>query len=261
MCYRAHSLEPVSMAVKETLLVRANDRQHLLQKLKAINVEVPPRDSGKRKSEHAELYCIRKLIHFLCCSDRLSYPLALWHRDKPDFRLELPGNAIGIEHTEAVPEKQVRKDLLRSGRSADSGGGRQREDREWHFVEKHTYGEEKRDNKVLRKELTRDPHNKNAPGYAGDECEIAWAEVMKNVIKSKKVKLEHYQQNQASWLLVYGNWYFPCLEIQPAMRYLKEAILEEPQVCEFDEVWILEGDYVCRLHDRAAGEVHEFPQL
>lgn len=235
------------MTVKSSLLVQANEKSDLLQKLGKTDINVPPRRCRKRTSEHTERYCVRKLLHFLACSDRLTYPLEVWHQDRPDFILKMPGTCTGIEHTEVTPNNEVKKDLLRKG------------ERDWHFVETHRPGDERKTAKQLKEELNHDPHNESSPGWVGNECEEDWAEWMAYAITRKQEKFDHYQKFDKTWLLIYGNLSVPILKVREALNFLPNSIHTQGMILNYDEVWIIEEPHLCRLHGTAAGEVFALP--
>lgn len=76
----------------------------LLAALRGIDISVPPRSAG-RKTEHTETWTICRLLSTLEASGLLSYPVALTHRDRPDFHLQSGSRDIGIEVTEAISEQ------------------------------------------------------------------------------------------------------------------------------------------------------------
>jgi len=98
----------------ESELLRATSFAELQSSLMALDISVPERSRG-RQTHHAERYCIVHLLSSLG-SGRLTFPLVVLHRDRPDFVLSMPNGNIGIEHTEAVPENVARSEVLREQR-------------------------------------------------------------------------------------------------------------------------------------------------
>jgi len=58
---------------------------------------------GRRTTEERELYCFRQLLLWLDGTDRLNWPLAVFHDDRPDFLVEDRSSVYGFEITEACP--------------------------------------------------------------------------------------------------------------------------------------------------------------
>ncbi len=93
-------------------MLTANNKTELENMLKSKDISLPRRSEGRIK-EHVERYAIAHLLSALMGKDQLSYPLELIQRDRPDFILKINGVQIGIEHTEAVPQNEAHKTVLR----------------------------------------------------------------------------------------------------------------------------------------------------
>lgn len=79
---------------------------------RAANVTVPAR-ANWRSHDHVEIYSVIRML--ASRPYRLSdFPLKLVKRERPDFLLSTNRVAIGIEHTEAVPQNAAKEAALRA---------------------------------------------------------------------------------------------------------------------------------------------------
>ena len=67
-------------------MFQANNKSELLKALVEIDISVPRRSAGRTK-DHTEKYAIAHLLSALAGKDRISYPLILTQRERPDFLL------------------------------------------------------------------------------------------------------------------------------------------------------------------------------
>lgn len=187
------------------IILRANTPAELKSRLAGLDIDVPARSEGRR-NHHAERYCIAHLLATLPI-ERLSFPLALTHSDKPDFLLAMPDGDVGIEHTEAVPENVARAEFLR-----EKGLGP-----DVYFTPHVVPGESRKTAAELRSEI-----EANAPGtgWVGDSPQRQWATAMAHCIKEKlpKATADGFVRYPANWLIVYDNW------LLPAVNYAKAAL-------------------------------------
>lgn len=93
------------------ILLEAGSHDELVARLAALDIEVPERGNGRTTSQ-VERYGIVQLLGTLA-PERLAFPLTLTHDDRPDFRLTMPSDEVGIEHTEAVPPNVASADAMR----------------------------------------------------------------------------------------------------------------------------------------------------
>jgi hypothetical protein len=92
-------------------MLHAETEKELKTSLATLDLKVSPRSEGRTK-EQVERYAAAHLLATLP-SQRLSFPLILEHRDRPDFLLKMGKYSIGIEHTEAVPQNEAHASVLR----------------------------------------------------------------------------------------------------------------------------------------------------
>jgi hypothetical protein len=74
----------------------------LLSVLRGVDLSVPGRIDG-RTTDHTETWTIARLLSTLANSDRIAFPLAVTHRDRPD--IQFGTQKIGAEITEAVSKQ------------------------------------------------------------------------------------------------------------------------------------------------------------
>jgi hypothetical protein len=208
----------------------------LAARLAELDIDVPARSDG-RKSHHAERYSIAHLLATLSVS-RLSFPLILVHRDKPDFLLAMPDNEVGIEHTEAVPVNVARAQAMR-----ERGLGP-----EMYFIPHATPGEPKKTAGELRCEIVAD-----APGgsWVGDSPERDWAAAMAHCVKEKLPKatadgFDHYPVN---WLIVYDNWPLPAVNYTKAASYLAPLLSDMNAHSVFDAIFVHDDSRLCEFSE------------
>ena len=226
----------------------ANNKSELESALRSIDISVPRRSEGRTK-EHTERYAIAHMLSALLGKGQLSYPLELIQRERPDFLLEANGVQIGIEHTEAVPQNEAHKTVLR-----DKVDGP-----EVHFISHHQPGEPKKPAKELIEEIQ---VNHSGPGWAGDSIEREWSEAMLHFVKGKIETLakEGFEKFKQNWLLIYDNWSLPALDREKAAQFLLPKIIESNCFDNFDSVYIITGNLVCEFSNTVIVE-HEINDL
>ena len=213
----------------------ANSESELKSVLRSIDISVPRRSEGRTK-EHTERYAIAHMLSALLGKGQLSYPLDLIQRERPDFLLKANGVEIGIEHSEAVPQNEAHKTVLR-----DKVDGP-----EVHFISHHQPGESKRPAKELIEEIQ---SNHSGTGWAGDSVEREWSEAMLHFVKGKNETLakEGFEKFKQNWLLIYDNWSLPDLDREKAAQLLLPKIIESNCFANFDSVYIITGNLVCEF--------------
>lgn len=212
---------------------KADNKATLLDILRSIDIKGPLISEGKKK-EHTETYAIAELLSSLAEEDDLlTFPLQLVHRnpphDKPDFLLLLGGKKIGIEHTDARPENETCKDVLRN---REGIGPVVR------FETRAVPGEPKRFVEELRKEIeVNDPKE----GWGDqDSVDREWTQVMLWVISEKENKLkEDFSRYDEDWLLIRDAWPFPSVNPENATKYLFSQILKRNIKLEFHHLFII----------------------
>lgn len=215
-------------------MLTANNKTELKNMLKSKDISLPRRSEGRNK-EHVERYAIAHLLSALMGKDQLSYPLELIQRDRPDFILKINGVQIGIEHTEAVPQNEAHKTVLRV---RDKGEGP-----EVYSISRHQPGELRKTAKELVEEIKADP---SGPCWVGDSVEKEWSAAMLYFVKGKIEKLakEGFEKFEQNWLLIYDNWSLPAPDREKAANFLLPKIRECNSFANFDSVYIITGNFI-----------------
>lgn len=222
------------------VILRADTLAELKTTLAALDIEVPARAKARRSSQ-VERYCIAHLLATLP-AERLSFPLTLTHRDRPDFLLAMSaGGDVGIEHTEAVPENVARAQVLRG-----NGAGP-----DVYLIPRATPGEPRKTAAELRCEIEAD-----APGgaWVGDSTEREWAKAMAHCVKEKlpKAIVDGFVRYRANWLIVYDNWPLPSVDYAKAAKYLAPLLRETDAYAVFDAIFVHDDSYMCEFRDAPA---------
>jgi len=216
------------------IILRANTPAELKSRLAGLDIDVPARSEGRR-NHHAERYCIAHLLATLPI-ERLSFPLALTHSDKPDFLLAMPDGDVGIEHTEAVPENVARAEFLR-----EKGLGP-----DVYFPPHVVPGESRKTAAELRSEI-----EANAPGtgWVGDSPQRQWATAMAHCIKEKlpKATADGFVRYPANWLIVYDNWPLPAVNYAKAASYLAPLLADMNAFSVFNAIFIHDDSKMCEF--------------
>lgn len=220
----------------------AKNQSELESVLRSMDISVPRRSEGRTK-DHTERYAIAHMLSSLLEKDQLSYPIELIHRERPDFLIKANGVLIGIEHTEAVPQNEAHKTVLR-----DKVGGP-----DVHFISHHQPGEPKKPAKKLIEEIQA---NHSGSGWAGDSVEREWSEAMLHFVKGKietlvKDGFEKFNQN---WLLIYDNWSLPALDREKAAQFLLPKVIDSNSFDNFDRVYIITGNLVFEFSNTGVEE-------
>jgi hypothetical protein len=150
--------------------VTFDDETDLLRKLAKADCSVPGRLSGRTK-EHRESFCLKAYLLEPRCRERLTFPLTVRKRERPDFELISSAGAIGVEH-------------------ADMGTSE--------YQERLTQAERPGEPEVW----LIDPE-----GFVGDLPEQEWEDDLIKIICKKIHKLSNYSNAMVSSyeLLVYDN--------------------------------------------------------
>ncbi|KTF40446.1 hypothetical protein [Xanthomonas translucens] len=226
----------------DSFIVSVDRVGDLASALRAANVTVPGRASG-RTHYLVEIY---SLIRVLASRPyRLSdFPLKLVKRERPDFLLSANGVAIGVEHTEAVPQNAAKEDFLR-----DFGVGS-----ETHFVRPAAVGERAKGAKEIRAEIEADEMGE---GWMGDSVEFSWVEAMTQFVSAKiqSAKSPDYTRFERTWLVVYDNWPAPILNHIKAVPLLTAELIKLATWSTFERVFILNESVLLEI-EQTAVHVH-----
>ncbi len=176
------------------------------------------------------------MLSALVGKNRISYPLCLIKRERPDFLLTLDTEQIGIEHTEAVPQNEAHRTVLR-----DKVNGP-----DVYFISHHQPGEPKKTAKELIEEIEA---NHAYEGWTGDSVEREWANAMFHFIEQKVETLlkEGFKRFDQDWLLIYDNWSLPVLDRHKAAPFQMNLVTGSEVLNEFKRIYIITGQFLCEI--------------
>ena len=221
------------------IILKAASPEELRSKLAALDIDVLRRSEGRR-TVHVERHDVAHLLATLPV-ERLSFPLTLTHRDRPDFLLAMPHGDVGIEHTEAVPENVARGQFLR-----EKGLGP-----EVYFTPQALPGEPRKTAAQLRQEIERD-----APGdgWVGDSAERQWAAAMAYYVKEKlsKATADGFARHPVNWLIVYDNWPLPAINYAKAAKFLALLLTDMNIASVFDAVFVHDDSWLYEFSESPA---------
>jgi hypothetical protein len=201
----------------------ASNKKELQRILSKTPVQVPGRSEG-RNTSHTEKWSICHLLSTLSEEMLLSYPLALMHKDKPDFELAMNSKRIGVEITESIPEDYAKccfiAEKINPNAQIDLSFFK------WGQPHKTTAELKKIANQT---ELTGD-------GWEGDRPEVEWANFINKTVtvKLKKLRNAGYENLSECWLSIYDNLPLPNVHAQQATEIL---------ISNFPKYWVGEKTF------------------
>jgi hypothetical protein len=185
----------------------------LLTVLRGVDLSVPRRIDG-RTTDHTETWTIVRLLSTLANSDRIAFPLAVTHRDRPDILIQFGTQKIGIEITEAVSKQYAAYCALAEREFPDVF----LEPAHFRWGAPSLSAEQMR--ALLRQsQLTSD-------GWVGDRPEQEWALFVQSVVDAKLAKLARpdFEKFGQNWLAVYDNLPLPNVHLAKAIEFLRPLL-------------------------------------
>lgn len=218
-------------------MIEAKNNKELLSKLSKIKINKPPKNKSL-KNEHAEKYCLLKILSTLAKSNKIIYPLQILDRDgdkkreRPDF-LYISGNHhIGIEHTQAVPENKIKEDIFRKKLGKN----------EVHAISEYHPTDKRMGKKLL---INKIENNNSSQASLNDSIEINWSSVMRYFIAKKENNTlkKGYKLFDKNWLIIHDNW-TPKVSrnIDLGLKYLLGELISYKHNFDFDCTYILSND-------------------
>lgn len=213
----------------------------LLAILGGIDVAVPARTDG-RKTHHTETYIACRLLSTLAKADRLTFPLSVSRRDAPNDRPDVviltKNGQIGMEITEAIPERFAALCALAEKEFPNH----------WLAVDLFPW-----DAETLSKDEMRDllrSGARSAPGWISNAPEKEWASFISGVVKNKLRKLAGggFQLFDENWLAIYDNLPLPHVHLADAIKLLKPLVADIlASVPTFDALFIERGPVIAQV--------------
>jgi hypothetical protein len=200
----------ISRKIKIDASLTANSKEELLNYLKSQNIALPP--YKERTKQHWEKLGIHLFLAALATADNLSYPLALNHRDKPDFQLSQGQKYIGIECTAALDQNVEAIFAL-----AEQEGKRVMVASDEFEPEAPPLTAEQ------KRQIIDRPQRITTPGFGDDGMEHKWSEWMFKKIKDKTTDFQRtdFKKYNENWLLIFDGSLVRLAETTTAVNYLK----------------------------------------
>jgi hypothetical protein len=199
--------------MKETNISQSPDSESLSNELRAIDITVPLRTEG-RKTEHTERWVICRLLSTLNNCNKLTFPVSLTHRDRPDFLLGQGLHFFGIEATEAIIQEYAAFSALAEREFPDAlldpghfkPGSSQKKNNEMRCI-------------LRQVQLT-------GPPSVGNRGAEDWAVHMESIVRLKLKKLAEkgFEKFDENWLAIYSNLSLPSCNILDASQRLVPKI-------------------------------------
>ena len=220
--------------------LHAVDDEDLRERLSHVDITVPSIGNG-RVTDHTEIWVVCRLLSTLAKAGKLSYPLYLHKRERPDFLLTCADNKIGIEITEAVPEHAARYFALIEKKFPEITVFE---------IPDFVFDGSRTTTKDMCRCIQQNKDSLQGSAWLGDEPERKWAELVHGVIDHKLVKLQKdgFERLPRNWLAIYDNLPLPGINLQNAIDCLL------PRICEkwsnmpcFDAVFIEHGSSIVQI--------------
>ncbi len=197
------------------MTITASSYIDLLKQLRCTDISVPRISQGRAKL-HTERWTMYRFLATF--GDRLgfSYPIAIQHRDKPDFRIELPDRDVGAEITSAMPEEYARALVLREKFHPNAPIE----------LDHFRWDGPRRTTKEILKILKESQSRLTGMGWVGDSVEREWACAISAALRGKSMLLNSkgFKRYQWNWLLVYDNIPQAALDLEAALKHLMSEL-------------------------------------
>jgi hypothetical protein len=183
----------------------------LLKKLRRVDISVPPISQGRTKI-HTERWTMYRVLVTFGDRQGFTYPMTISHKDKPDFRLEMPDRIVGAEVTSAMPEVYGRALVLREKFYPNAPLE----------LDHFRWGGPKLSSKQILAILKESQKRLTGMGWVGDSVEREWADAIAGSYQAKTESLnsDGFQRFQWNWLLVYDNVPQAALDLPLGVRHL-----------------------------------------
>lgn len=225
---------PVTPTSNDRVIIDAERIDQFSSRLRAANVTVPGRASGRQKDQ-VEIYSLIRVLGSRPYA-LADFPLKLIKRERPDFLLTLNGAEVGIEHTEAISQNAAKEAYLRDAGEAP----------ESYFVRPASLTEPPKGSRELKAEMAAD---KMPPGWVGDSVERDWVQAM-TVFAVKKYRLLQqgtYPRFERTWLVIFDNWTALNSNLMKALPVLRDSLDSAAIWSLFDCVYILDDNQLIEI--------------
>ena len=213
------------------------DCDELFAALRSVDITVPLRTEG-RTTYHAETWTICRLLSTLAHAQRLSFPVSLHHRDRPDFLVATGETQVGVEVTEAISEQYAAYSALAEREFPDvllEPG---------HF----RWGAPKLSVEEMRQLLRQT--QLSAKPLMGDRPAREWAFFILSVVNAKLTKLAslEFEKFDLNWLSIYDNLPLPTVHLEKGIAFLRPLLQDRwTRNPSFDAVYIEHGPVIAEI--------------
>lgn len=215
--------------------ITANSLGTLLDLLRKVPDEVPPRGMGRR-TEHTEPWVLKRLVASLGSGGWLKFPLSVELDDRPDIAVESGGSKIGIELMELIPPAYAQAVAIANREFPDA------------IVDRSVFGwGAEWTPEGIREHLRTEGHRLSGDGWAGDAVEREWAESVRTAVakKTERLNASGFRQFAKNWLGTYASSPGPVFNVDVSARLLSPSDLRQsPYTMNFDGAVNLVGDSV-----------------
>jgi hypothetical protein len=232
------------------LNLAATNPQQLLAKLATVDITVPLQGEG-RTAQHREQYIAARLLAALAATETLKFPLALCHREQPDFALTLAGRTIGIECVEATHQEWAHVIAKREIDYPEALIAMP-----WFQPGQRTFSPEERE-KIARGEG-------RGSVWVGSMAKQHWAEGVLHTLAEKTAKLRNgnYGVFTENWLAVQDEWPAPLYRLDEklaAAELCAELIKPLLALPAFTHIFVGRNEWYLRLHPLPVRLLHVPP--
>jgi hypothetical protein len=209
----------------------------LLAALAKVDITVPPRTQG-RTSDHCETFVASHLLAALADSDRLAFPLSVAHQDRPDIRLGMAGETVGIEITEAVSTAWADFMALAEREKPDA------------LLEPAHFGFDALPRTLDEKRALLKQPKLSSGGWVGDRPEQEWAKFMYQAVHTKlqKLSVDRFEKFSKNYLAIYDNLPLVSLNEDKITSLLRRVLAPHWSISPaFDAIYIQRGRIIIEL--------------
>jgi hypothetical protein len=225
--------------------ISAPTREDLLTTLRKTDISVPLQTEGRQKF-HRERWSVCRWLSTFAQTPHCAYPLKVTHRDKPDFLIEMPGNEIGAECTDAI-QKDYRHVLSIVERQDDDTG-----------IDRTLFkwGQTKSQDEKYAIAAQKKPRG---PGWEGDFPEKEWAQAMTDRVNKKTTDLraKEFVKYMENILLVYDDLRLPKERQELAAGYFTSKLTDYwSSGLVYDSIFVETGKVIFEFHSSGLQKMH-----
>jgi hypothetical protein len=215
-----------------------------------VDITVPLQGEG-RTTQHVEQYVVARLLATLAETETLKFPLALRHREQPDFALTLAERTVGVECVLATHQEWAHVIAKREIDYPEALIAMP-----WFQPGRPTFTPDERE-QIARGEG-------KGSVWVGSMAKRHWAEGQYYTVAEKTAKLRsgNYGAFAENWLAVQDEWPAPLYrpdEIAAAAELCAELIKSLLEPPAFSHIFVGRNEWQLRLHPLPIQVLHVPP--